>query len=102
MVLPVRRGPVVKTYPNPAAHQLSIEREMQPEDVSGDWDVILHDALGRRVVQARWPSTQTKLELTLPTLPSGVYFLQTVDAAGGSETTRVIVEQQAVTRVPRA
>ena len=110
--LPIRRGPRVKTYPNPASHHLTLERvyrrdatdagDDDDDDGDDDWDVILHDALGRRVLERRWPASSPRIELRMPTLPTGTYFLQTVDPSGATATERVIIDQSATQTAPRA
>ena len=90
--LPVRRGGGIKVYPNPTSRDLTVERDAEHEVAAEDCQVEFHDVLGRRILTGVWPAGQERLTLRLPVLPSGTYFLRTMDDLGELATQRVIVQ----------
>jgi len=97
--LPVRRGPV-SLYPNPAKDRVIITTPEPVGDRPGS--IALYDALGRVVRHGVWPAGAEKVELALPSLPTGAYHLRVTHEDLEPTPLRVIIDQSGSRSVPRA
>ncbi len=72
---------VASAYPNPLAEILHL-RWTAAQPSIGPLAVVLCDALGRECLTNTWPSSAAPLDLAMPALPAGLYWLELRDATG--------------------
>ncbi|MEM1121853.1 MAG: T9SS type A sorting domain-containing protein [Bacteroidota bacterium] len=71
-----------KIYPNPATHQLFLERSTERDfgvgtSESAKWPVVIFHASGKRMYEREWTATTSTLRVNIQYWPAGMYFVQT-------------------------
>lgn len=80
-----------RVYPNPATHAVVLE--LDREIPSGTYiDVRLHNILGQEVAKLYSGNAHKKMQLRLPDLPEGVYFIEIIHGDNSAFKQKLMIE----------
>ncbi len=106
LTMPTRRDPV-KVFPNPAVHEVYVDFGHIDEDTSiepkdGKGEIILFDPLGRMIQTQAFELGVKRIRVQLPDLVSGFYTLRVTRPNKQAKNVRIMIDQSAEIRTPRA